>query len=160
MKTPLAPRWKLWITGIWCSNGSGTGVSPGVSPVRWLHDSHGTPAGRPCHYGAGLLLSAHFQSRHALIKTGADKGAGVAEKFFRLAPEAREVELKIEDRILLFGEVRPQHRPGGQRPVDADEGDLGGAVAVAQQGAQFGIGFQLLLGVRLNGARELHVNEQ
>ena len=68
--------------------------------------------------------------------------------------------MEIEDRILLFGEVRPQGRPGGQRSVNADEGDLGGAVAVAQQGAQFGIGFQLLLGVRTDGAGELHVNEQ
>src|SRR3989442_10185365 len=40
-----------WVSGGWCSDGSGTGVSPGVSPVCQLHGSHGRDAaGRPCHY--------------------------------------------------------------------------------------------------------------
>src|SRR5437660_10303390 len=106
----------------------------------------------------GARSSADFRSGRIRIKTGADKSAGVREKVFRLAPNPREPELEIEDRVLLFRKEWPQRPPGGQRTVNSNECNLGRAVGIAQHFAQLGIG--LLLRLRTNGALELHVNEQ
>src|SRR6266581_8087226 len=44
---PIRVFVERWISGVWCSDGSGTGVSP----VCQLHGSHGRDAaGRSCHY--------------------------------------------------------------------------------------------------------------
>jgi len=113
----------------------------------------------PGDFGArrGSRSSANFQSGCVLIKTGADESAGVREKLFRLAPDAGEAELEVEERVLLFRKVLPQRRPRGQRTVDSNERNLGRAVSIAHGFARFGI--DLVLRPRFYGAVELHLRQ-